>query len=423
MPLLIPGLDEAAAKTLSKRLQKLLKAHPGTPTLRQTQTILAQALGHADWHAAQQHWASRPEPERPVDRWDRADVGRALEDAYRALFVECMALLEKARTGSRGSLDTLGRKVHEIKGLAGVAGALVVRQACHAVEVHLELMGTDVLFQSDRALGDLETLLWRVDGQMEDWLYPGVLPTLRGEAQGPANGRLLRLVAVRLAMGDLSPNTPLENEEATADRAQRATETLFGAWNKRQGSAASMANAACLGLVDGPGRRVVWLGDSALPSWPVGALVDAGCFTLFEEPGQPAVVVLFLHRPKTSLPAELQSHAGVTLANGKPLPLPGVAGLDRGDRLARAFDMLAFVQTQPAGARTVRALTRILEAVAPPPTVLLNRPPARLSDPGIRDDVRAKVKEVTKTPESAHAYLRSTGIVTAKGRLTKRYGG
>jgi len=59
MPLLIPGLDEAASKILAKRLHKSLKQQH-SPTLTQVQTLLAQAVGHADWHAAQTYW------QRPV---------------------------------------------------------------------------------------------------------------------------------------------------------------------------------------------------------------------------------------------------------------------------------------------------------------------------------------------------------------------
>jgi len=60
MPLLIPGLDEVSSKTLAKRLHKSLKKQENAPTLTQVQTLLVQAVGHADWHAAQTYW------QRPV---------------------------------------------------------------------------------------------------------------------------------------------------------------------------------------------------------------------------------------------------------------------------------------------------------------------------------------------------------------------
>ena len=46
MPLLIPGLNEADAKTFTKRLLKSLKQREDTPSLTQLQILVAQAIGH-----------------------------------------------------------------------------------------------------------------------------------------------------------------------------------------------------------------------------------------------------------------------------------------------------------------------------------------------------------------------------------------
>ncbi len=98
MPLLIPGLDEAGAKTLTKRLHKSLKSHEGTPTLTQLQTLMAQAMGHQDWHAARLFW----ENPAPATRTPTIDGEHAeeVEDHLRA----CLELLEQARQGEYNAL-------------------------------------------------------------------------------------------------------------------------------------------------------------------------------------------------------------------------------------------------------------------------------------------------------------------------------
>lgn len=86
MPLLTPGLNEATVKTLTKRLHKSLKAQQGTPTLTQLQTLMAQAMGHQDWHAARLFWESPPPPARQPKVEDKyADEAKDRLQACREL--------------------------------------------------------------------------------------------------------------------------------------------------------------------------------------------------------------------------------------------------------------------------------------------------------------------------------------------------
>lgn len=105
MPLLTPGLNEAAAKTLTKRLHKSLKAQQGTPTLTQLQTLMAQAMGHQDWHAARTFWESPPSPEPTV----ADEYAEAVKDHLQA----CLELLQLAR---RGHLDQHHRAFQDCVG-------------------------------------------------------------------------------------------------------------------------------------------------------------------------------------------------------------------------------------------------------------------------------------------------------------------
>ena len=47
----------------------------------------------------------------------------------------------------------------------------------------------------------------------------------------------------------------------------------------------------------------------------------------------------------------------------------------------------------------------------------------RLSDPEFRDTLQKMLDEITRTPETARAYLVELGIATEDGKLTKEYGG
>lgn len=47
----------------------------------------------------------------------------------------------------------------------------------------------------------------------------------------------------------------------------------------------------------------------------------------------------------------------------------------------------------------------------------------RLSDPGVREEVDAMMRELTATPEKARAFLISAGLLTRTGRVPKRFGG
>lgn len=47
----------------------------------------------------------------------------------------------------------------------------------------------------------------------------------------------------------------------------------------------------------------------------------------------------------------------------------------------------------------------------------------RLSDPAAERDVQALVRDVTRSPTQAQAFLREAGILTPTGRLSRRFGG
>ena len=104
MPLSIPGLNEAAAKTFTKRLHKSLKQREDTPSLTQLQILVAQAIGHADWHAAQAYWNQGGEVEAgdtpPIFHDTRADE-------LTLLLRNFAVLMAQAKNGSHASLKDL----------------------------------------------------------------------------------------------------------------------------------------------------------------------------------------------------------------------------------------------------------------------------------------------------------------------------
>lgn len=113
MPLLIPGLDEAAAKTFTKRLLKGLKSHPSTPSLTQLQTLVAQAIGHQDWHAAQVHWAQPSALPVATPVLSSAPKTLPIDNAKREKMEENLLavddLVTLIRQGSRGRAEQLER--------------------------------------------------------------------------------------------------------------------------------------------------------------------------------------------------------------------------------------------------------------------------------------------------------------------------
>ena len=110
MPLLISGLDEAAAKTFTKRLLKSLKQREDTPSLTQLQILVAQAIGHADWHAAQAFWS---QPVVPVP------IPKATEE--RALTLPDDFDAEEARSLLASFADAMG-KIHALMSTAAMGG-------------------------------------------------------------------------------------------------------------------------------------------------------------------------------------------------------------------------------------------------------------------------------------------------------------
>ena len=110
MPLLIPGLNEADAKTFTKRLLKSLKQRGDTPSLTQLQILVAQAIGHADWHAAQAFWS---QPVAPVPIPKAPEEGAfILPDDFDA---------EEARSLLASFADAMG-KIHALMAMAAMGG-------------------------------------------------------------------------------------------------------------------------------------------------------------------------------------------------------------------------------------------------------------------------------------------------------------
>lgn len=48
---------------------------------------------------------------------------------------------------------------------------------------------------------------------------------------------------------------------------------------------------------------------------------------------------------------------------------------------------------------------------------------AKLSDPSVKSVITGKTKEFKRSPDAASKFLKSIGVMTASGRLAKRFGG
>ncbi len=197
MPLLIPGLNEADAKTFSKRLLKSLKQRGDIPSLTQLQTLVAQAIGHADWHAAQTFWG-KPTPATPAPQEKAMPAGgtQAKAEELQDLRQSFDELLENAKQGSRGSFFDLDPCVQALLHLAAGANLKVEEALLDRAYVILRV-GRDQISRVGREqaldpqeMWRLERLVRRAEVGLVSFFLPGqpvpVLPPLRpGEEDEP----------------------------------------------------------------------------------------------------------------------------------------------------------------------------------------------------------------------------------------------
>ena len=307
MPLLIPGLHEAAAKTLAKRLHKALVQHPGVPSLTQLQTLLAQAAGHTNWHAAQRFWAdtaTRSRGERPIDS-DSVEQARfafygAKErfDIYMPQALQHLDDSQDLAVVAMGSLDALRATLIPL----GEAAKTVESAVCTLIIERLQ----DILRKSERpgafvdprnAVARMAPLLERFHYEMAVCLYPHRAPPSFTDPRTLLLERVSQrgdwaLLEDAMAQACAAPVDDRNSEH----EANSAVRDACAWWNRTASS--SLQTAECLSVYvfdDTLGALICLSEREAPPALISDFMADDGssCCAVFEEPGRPLVVLKF----------------------------------------------------------------------------------------------------------------------------------
>lgn len=302
MPLLISGFHEAAAKTLAKRLHKALARNSGVPSLTQLQTMLVQAVGHADWYAAQRYWAKAPARDWDEGAGSPEPDEQGARERFDMYMPQALRAMEDSRNPARvtmGSLDALRasliplREATEIVGSRGSA-ALVDR----IQDLLWKSERPDVCADPQDAVTRMAPLLERLHYEMAICLYPHrPLPP-------PTDPRALLLDRVVLR-GDwaLLENAMVQACATAVDdwRVDHATNPAVhdacAWWNITAPSGLQTAGCFAVHVLDEELGALVCLSECEASPMFVSDLVaddDGSCSAVFEEPGRPLVVLTFL---------------------------------------------------------------------------------------------------------------------------------
>lgn len=159
MTLLIPGLDEDIAKAFTKRLHKSLKQREKTPSLTQLQMLVAQAVGHADWHAAQAYWAEGDSTKsvKVPDKKAPHEKAGELKDLLQSFAI----LLTKAKQEVPGSLADLIECVWALRELANQARLEVAKELLYQAYSSLRALEESTESVAPLDLEKLERLVQR----------------------------------------------------------------------------------------------------------------------------------------------------------------------------------------------------------------------------------------------------------------------
>lgn len=156
MALLIPGLTEAMVKTLTKQLHEKLKAHPGTLTLTQLQTLVVQAAGHENWQAAQDHWESNL---APASTAPLTAAEEAMQSAFHQVLGSAREHLSDARMGSRSGFAELPQSLNVLALICNIALQPTAEAFAREAYVLSKQVEGEFPFESEEDLAVIEALV------------------------------------------------------------------------------------------------------------------------------------------------------------------------------------------------------------------------------------------------------------------------
>ena len=313
MPLLIPGLTEGAAKKMAKRLHKALTQHPGTPSLTQLQTLLAQAAGHADWYAAQRYWATSPVPPNPLfssfqdedpehreqrfkDHINEQTASQAI-GVHLPLAWKDWQMARSLPTPPNGLLDALAEHLAELKKACALVHLEKATVLCdRLVDLAFKTQNSSPFYTTEEVLALMRPLLERLEYTVQQWPAQGLPapPTppdaqevLRTHATLVGDWSVLRK-AIEQAQA-LDPDDHRANVEASA-----ALSGLCAWWNAHAPAPLRTAGCFQVHLLD-PKLDALWcLGEPDAPATVIDDFCRTGNYALFESPQGYLVAVLFM---------------------------------------------------------------------------------------------------------------------------------
>jgi len=299
MPLLVPGLDEAATKTLAKRLQKSLKQHSGTPSLAQLQTMLVQAAGHPDWYSAQRFWQARPHAWTPEAQEPDFPEGLRLDiekSHFKTVMSGLTQAMEDAYSSAPGSLRAVSDHLDFLRGIGEmICNHTAICMVDRLRDLIRKAENPAIFPEPMAALDRMKPLVTRLYCLLFQHFYPNVpmkhppSPSLLLKERAPLVGRWELLEAAMEAA-----LVPKHVDYRTNQEQERAVLLLCDWWNSN--APESMRHAGCFLVYElsKEDQSLHTLADAECPQVFVDDFVNAGNYALFERPGANPIAVEFL---------------------------------------------------------------------------------------------------------------------------------
>lgn len=313
MPLLIPGLTEGAAKKMAKRLHKALTQHPGTPSLTQLQTLLAQAAGHADWYAAQRYWATSPVSHHPSLPSFQDEDSEHLEQRFRNHINEQTAsqaigvhlplawkdwqMARSLATPPHGLLDSLAEHLVELKKACELVYLEKAKLLCdRLVGLAFKAQRPSPFYTTEDVLALMRPLLERLEFTVQQW----PAQQLPAPPTPPDAQELLRTHAT--LVGDWSVLEKAIDQAQALDpkdyqtnvEASPALAGMCAWWNAHAPAPLRTAGCFQVHLLDSRLDALWCLGEPDAPATPIDDFCRTGNYALFGMPQGYQVAVLFM---------------------------------------------------------------------------------------------------------------------------------
>lgn len=399
VPLLIPGLDEAATKKLAKRLRKSLQEQTGVPTLNQMQTLLVQAIGHTDWYAAQRHWDQRTDlveaqetgEDDRFDQYVQSQIIRGNVDHYLPHALQALQSSKRAHSLKSEQYEGLVAALNHLQESIPVSGFEDVHQRIHTVlDLSRKYRSTHEPLEPfwNRA----ENHLFRI-GEFMAYVSDSKpisepLPQPQFSLQARAN-RIVDMAPLFQSCERLEgSHYKYKNSEE-----HPAVERLCQVWNDQN----PKQPAQCFALfqLSSDGRRLYDLGSPESPSIFSDDFFMEGQYLLFERPGIETIAAAFLKGNKHN--NVVDGHSCCYLANGSLYV--DTSGPDSMDMAAESLLGLASISSSLGGRRMKLEQTKdLMETMM---TLLKSTPPPSLKNIAYDFKVSLQTLQATNLVEAS----------------------